>query len=98
MGPFMSKTVIPYEEKSAGFTAGSKTAGWDPLPSDHVVVTELPQEARMVREFARLVKSIKENGAKPDSKWPAISRKTQQVLDAVMKSIENDFQPVEIVS
>ncbi|KAL5703806.1 hypothetical protein ACHQM5_022313 [Ranunculus cassubicifolius] len=96
--------VVPYEEKSASFTAGSKTwftefvTGWDPLPSDHVVVTELPQEARMVREFARLVKSIKENGAKPDSKWPAISRKTQQVLDAVKKSIENNFQPVEIVS
>ncbi|KAL5703803.1 hypothetical protein ACHQM5_022310 [Ranunculus cassubicifolius] len=95
--------TVDYKEH-ASFTAGSKTGftefvtGWDPLPSDHVVVTELPQEARMVREFARLVKSIIENGAKPDSKWPAISRKTQQVLDAVKKSIENDFQPVEIVS
>lgn len=95
--------VIPYEEKSATFTTASKSGftefvtGWSPLPSDHVVSTDIGQEVLMVKEFARLVRSIKESGAKPDSKWPSISRKTQQILDAVKASIDKGLEPVDIV-
>nr|AAM74281.1 Putative oxidoreductase [Oryza sativa Japonica Group] len=50
--------VIPYEEKYAAFNMASKSKfaelhiGWDPLPSKHVVSTDLPQEALMVQEFS----------------------------------------------
>uniref|UniRef100_I1QUB0 Uncharacterized protein n=1 Tax=Oryza glaberrima TaxID=4538 RepID=I1QUB0_ORYGL len=53
--------VIPYEEKSAAFNMASKSKfaelhiGWDPLPSKHVVSTDLPQEALMVQEFSRAI-------------------------------------------
>ncbi|OVA08099.1 Oxidoreductase [Macleaya cordata] len=96
--------VIPFEETSASFTFASESGfndlvtGWVPLPSEHVVTTDLPQEAQMVKEFAGLVRSIKESCSKPEKKWPSISRKTQLVLDAVKASIDKGFEPVEIVS
>lgn len=94
--------VIPYEEKSAEFQVASKTdfvdldIGWDPLPSKHVVATDLPQEALMVQEFARLVQGIRDAGGKPEGEWPAITRKTQLVLDAVKASIDKGSEPVEV--
>ncbi|KAF8404508.1 hypothetical protein HHK36_009393 [Tetracentron sinense] len=96
--------VIPFEETSASFSLSSESGftelvtGWVPLPSKHVVTTDLPQEACLVREFASLVGSIKEHGSKAEKKWPTISRKTQLVLDAVKASIEKGFEPVEVVS
>uniref|UniRef100_A0A2P2K435 Uncharacterized protein n=1 Tax=Rhizophora mucronata TaxID=61149 RepID=A0A2P2K435_RHIMU len=96
--------VLPFEEKEACFMTASKawfndlSTGWGPAPSQHTVTLDLPQEACMVREFARLVGNIKANGAKPDQTWPTRSRKTQLVLDAVKASIENGFQPREVVN
>ncbi|XP_042512739.1 uncharacterized oxidoreductase At4g09670-like [Macadamia integrifolia] len=96
--------VIPQEEKTATFSAASKTGfmelakGWVPLPSQYVVTTDIPQEACMVREFSRLVKSINEGNSKPETVWASISRKTQLVLDAVKESIEKGFQPVQVVA
>lgn len=96
--------VIPFEENKASFTTATESGfnelvtGWVPKPSEHTVVTDLPQESRMVREYSRLVASIKTNGLKPEKKWPTLSRKTQLVLDAVKKSIENGFGTVEVVS
>ncbi|KAH8509142.1 hypothetical protein Peur_050975 [Populus x canadensis] len=94
--------IIPFGEKEASFTTVSKSGftdlvtGWVPVPSQHTVTTDLPQEACMVTEFARLVGNIKANGAKPDPKWPSISRKTQLILDAVTTSIAQGSKPVEI--
>ncbi|KAL5230844.1 hypothetical protein ABZP36_029620 [Zizania latifolia] len=96
--------VIPYEEKSASFSMASKSKftelpiGWDTLLSKHVVTTDLPQEALMVQEFSRLVQNIRDAGGKPEAKWPAITRKTQVVIDAVKISIDNDFGPVDVSS
>ncbi|RLN17303.1 oxidoreductase [Panicum miliaceum] len=96
--------VIPYEEKYAEFSVASKsnfvkpTIGWDPLPSKHVVTTDLPQEALMVQEFSRLVQNIRDAGGRPEGKWPAITRKTQVVLDAVKASIDKGSEPVEVAS
>lgn len=95
--------VIPYEESSAEFSVASKssfvkpTIGWDPLPEKHVVTTDLPQEALMVQEFTRLVQNIRAGG-RPEGKWPAITRKTQAVLDAVKASIDKGSEPVEVAS
>jgi hypothetical protein len=50
----------------------------------------------MVSEFSRLVAEIKFKNSKPEKKWPAISRKTQLVLDAVKASIDKGFQPIQI--
>ncbi|MCL7022780.1 hypothetical protein MKW94_024364 [Papaver nudicaule] len=96
--------VIPFQETSASFTSASKSGfeelvtGWAPVPGEHVVPTDLPQEARMVKEFSSLVIGIKESGSKPETKWPSISRKTQLVLDAVKASIDKNFETVEIIS
>ncbi|TVU14298.1 hypothetical protein EJB05_37759 [Eragrostis curvula] len=94
--------VIPYQEKSAEFSLASKSEeldnGWDPLPNKHVVMTDLPQEALMVQEFARLLQNIRDSGSKPEGKWPAITRKTQVVLDAVKASIDKGSEPVEVVN
>ncbi|KAJ9146047.1 hypothetical protein P3X46_028362 [Hevea brasiliensis] len=96
--------VIPFNEKEAPYTTSSKSwfnelvTGWEPLPSQNMVFVDLPQEACMVREFARLVGNIKVNGAKPDQTWPTRSRKTQLILDAVKTSIERGFEPVEIAN
>ncbi|KAJ4964531.1 hypothetical protein NE237_016380 [Protea cynaroides] len=87
----------PYEEKSASFTTVSQIGLTErSLPSHHVVTTDLPQEASMVTEFSRLVKSIKDGGSKPEAKWISLSRKTQLVVDAVKASIENGFESVQV--
>ncbi|XP_042492572.1 uncharacterized oxidoreductase At4g09670-like [Macadamia integrifolia] len=92
----------PRDEITSSFSAASETqfkdllTGWVPLPSQHEMTIDLPQDACMVREFSRLVKSIKEDGSKPECKWPNISRKTQLVMDAVKESIEKGFQSIQI--
>lgn len=93
--------IIPFKEKECSYIANTKcffndlVTGWEPLPSEHIVTTDLPQEVCMVREFSCLVGNIK-NGSKPEQKWPIISRKTQLILDAVKTSIETGFAPVDI--
>jgi len=94
--------VLPYEEKEASFYAATESGvdegvtKWVPQPSKHVIETEIPQEALMVNELARLVADIKFKNAKPEKKWPTISRKTQLVADAVKASIDRGFEPVQI--
>ncbi|KAI4320484.1 hypothetical protein MLD38_033961 [Melastoma candidum] len=95
--------VIPYQEKEASYTTASGSgfddlvSCWVPKPSEHLVTTDLPQEALMVKEFSSLVGGIKSRGLKPDTKWPLLSRKTQLILDLVKKSIDNGFMPVEVI-
>ncbi|KAK9272349.1 hypothetical protein L1049_002720 [Liquidambar formosana] len=92
--------IIPYQENSASFnfTSGAKFVelhiGWNVKPEKIQVASELPQEALMVQEFARLAKGIKDSGHGPNGKWPEISRKTQLVMDAVKKSIDLGSKPV----
>jgi len=94
--------VIPYEEKEASFYAATESGfdegvtKWVPQPNKNIIKTDIPQEALMVNEFARLVADIKFNNAKPDKKWPTISRKTQLVMDAVKASIDRGFELVRI--
>ncbi|MED6118230.1 hypothetical protein PIB30_000857 [Stylosanthes scabra] len=94
--------VIPHQEKEASFSASTETSfndlvtGWDIKPRIHTTNTDLPQEALLIREFARLVGEIKYKNSKPDKKWPLISRKTQIVVDAVKASIERGFEPIPI--
>ncbi|PSS17430.1 Oxidoreductase, N-terminal protein [Actinidia chinensis var. chinensis] len=94
--------VIPFEEGKASFSAATKSwftelvTDWLPRPSEHTVVTDLPQDACMVREFARLVGGIKGSGLSPDKKWPTFSRRTQLVLDAVKASIDKGCEPIAI--
>ncbi|KAF5735377.1 Oxidoreductase family protein [Tripterygium wilfordii] len=96
--------IIPFKENEATFRTSTKVGfnelvtGWIPLPSEHIVTTDLPQEARMVMEFAGLVGNIKANGARPEKKWPTISRKTQLILDAVKASIKKGFEPIGIAN
>ena len=92
--------IIPCQEASAlfDFTFGAKFVdlhiGWNVRPEEVYVATVLPQEALMVREFARLVASIRDSGSGPSTKWPEITRKTQLVVDAVKKSLELGCKPV----
>lgn len=94
--------VIPFEENKASFSAATQSwfndlvTAWLEKPSEHTVMTDLPQEALMVREFSRLVTSIKAGGSKPDKKWPTLSKKTQLVLDAVKTSIDRGFESVRL--
>lgn len=96
--------IIPFEENQASFFTSEKSGllglqtGWVQKPSENVIKTDLPQEALMVREFSRLVGSIKFDGAKPEKSWPMLSRKTQLVLDAVKASIDKGHQIVEVKS
>ncbi|KAH7568133.1 hypothetical protein ACOSP7_009434 [Xanthoceras sorbifolium] len=93
--------IIPFQEKEASFIENSQcffndlVTAWVPVPSEHIVTTDIPQEVCMVREFSRLVGDVKK-GSKPESKWPIISRKTQLILDAVKTSIDKGLQPVQI--
>uniref|UniRef100_A0ACD5VDN7 Uncharacterized protein n=1 Tax=Avena sativa TaxID=4498 RepID=A0ACD5VDN7_AVESA len=93
---------LPYDERSGPFSVDSKTnfteltTGWVPHPSKHVVTTDLPQEALMVQEFCRLVQCIRDDGVKPEGKWPAITRKTQIVMDAVKTSIDCGSESVDV--
>ncbi|KAL1219945.1 putative oxidoreductase [Cardamine amara subsp. amara] len=94
--------VIPFQESGASFTTSTKSwfndsvTAWVNPPSEHMVKTELPQEACMVREFARLVGEIKNNGAKPNGFWPNISRKTQLVVDAVKESLDKNYEQISL--
>ncbi|ESQ28625.1 hypothetical protein EUTSA_v10018750mg [Eutrema salsugineum] len=95
--------VIPFQETEASFTTCTNAwinkpaaTAWVNPPAEHTVKTELPQEACMVSEFARLVGEIKNKGAKPDLFWPSISRKTQLVVDAVKESIDNNYQQISL--
>ncbi|KAM0035902.1 putative gfo/Idh/MocA-like oxidoreductase, NAD(P)-binding domain superfamily [Helianthus debilis subsp. tardiflorus] len=94
--------VIPFEEKQGTFTTATESGftelvtGWAPLPSQHTVMTDLAQEVRMVTEFARLVKSVKNDGAAVEKLWPTLSRKTQLVLDAVKISVEKGGETVSL--
>lgn len=89
----MHDFVIPYEENKASFSTSVKLGfndlmtGWVLKPSEYKVMTVLPQKCLMVREFSRLVTDIKDNGTKPEKKWPTINRKTQLTLDAVKESV-----------
>ena len=49
------------------------------------------QETNMVRTFGDLVL-----GGKPDSHWPDIALKTQQVLDALVATAAADGRPVPV--
>ncbi|PHT50588.1 hypothetical protein CQW23_10335 [Capsicum baccatum] len=95
--------VIPFQENVAPFYTvegsrfGELAISIQPAPSEQQVRIDLPQEAFMIKEFSNLVGNIKEKGCKPDNKWPTISRKTQLVVDAVKASIENGFEPVEVI-
>ncbi|KAL5982034.1 hypothetical protein ACLOJK_016102 [Asimina triloba] len=95
--------AIPFQQSSCRFSFASKSGftelmtGWKPLPSEHVVTTELPQEVFMVKEFASLAASIRDSGSKPDTKWLGISRKTQLVLDAVKASLDRGSASIDIV-
>ncbi|KAF8674456.1 hypothetical protein HU200_048290 [Digitaria exilis] len=84
--------VIPLEESSAAFSVA---------PPEElavvVVANDLPQEALMVQEFARLVRSVRDDGGRPEGMWPAIARKTQAVVDAVKASIDKGCEPIEIM-
>lgn len=82
--------VIPFQETESSFTTSSSGACY----KEHKVANELPQEACMVIEFARLVGEIKNRGAKPDGFWISVSRKTQLLVDAVKESIDNNLSPV----
>lgn len=91
--------VIPFKENVGPFYVNSNTT-WEPLsigitpsPTEHVVKTDLPQEALMVKEFAGLVC----RGGPVEKKWASISRKTQLVVDKVKESIDNGFVSVEVV-
>ncbi|KAF8105028.1 hypothetical protein N665_0163s0002 [Sinapis alba] len=94
--------IIPFKETEASFTTSTKAwfnelvTAWVNPPSEHTVKTELPQEACMVREFARLVGEIKNKGAKPDGFWPSISRKTQLVVDAVKESVDKNYVQISL--
>lgn len=98
----LSDFVIPFEEKQSSFTTATESGftelvtGWVPLPSQHTVMTDIPQEVRMVTEFSRLVKSVKYDGGAVEKMWPTISRKTQLVLDAVKASVEKGGEAVSL--
>lgn len=49
------------------------------------------QETNLFRNFSALVL-----GGTPDSHWPEISLKTQQVLDAALQSARNNSEPVNL--
>ncbi|GJR94358.1 hypothetical protein Tco_0266532 [Tanacetum coccineum] len=94
--------VIPFEEKQCSFSTATESGftefvtGWVPLPSRHTVMTDLPQEALMVTEFSRLVKSIKNDGTLAEKRWPTLSRKTQYVMDAVKTSVDKGGETVTL--
>ena len=97
--------VVPFKHYTASYSTASGSCleelptGWKARPSEHSVVSDLPQDALMMQKFAGLVEGIKRNGKETDNmKWPAMSRKTQLVLDAVKISIEKGCEGVEVGS
>jgi hypothetical protein len=68
--------------------------GWTTKPEAVVVETSLPQEALMILEFVKEVKLAQDKKSEPSLNWADISRKTQVVLDAVKRSIDQNFELV----
>lgn len=89
--------TLPAEDDRASYKVVSNTAwkdvlaGWHRTEEVHEVKLEIPQEAHMVREFARLVAS-----GQVDPRWADISRKTQVLVDAVKQSIENGLKTISV--
>ncbi|XP_051139519.1 uncharacterized oxidoreductase At4g09670-like [Andrographis paniculata] len=94
--------VIPFQEYKAPFYVhantkfGERAISIEPEPVEHIVSTDLPQEALMVKEFSNLVQKIEREGGEPEKKWEIISRKTQLVVDAVKASVDKGFVAVEV--
>lgn len=92
--------VIPRREDGASFQFFTDGAFEDMQTTFvHKIVTEevktsLPQEALMVHQLASLVRAIRSGSGKPDPKWPTITRKTQQMLNAVKTSVESGYATV----
>ena len=90
--------IIPFQEHSASFdfTLDAKFVdlhiGWNVKPEDVGVASQLPQEALMVQELARLVEGISKFEFCPDIKWPEISRKT--VSDGCSEEIHRSANPL----
>ncbi|KAI6681057.1 hypothetical protein NL676_034938 [Syzygium grande] len=96
--------ISPFQEGYGSFSLVSELdfaqleqGRWAPVPREHHVGSEVPQEVLMVNEFAKSVRKIKGEGLKPDKEWANISRKTQLVMDAVKASMEKGFEAVELV-
>ena len=94
--------VLPYHESEVGFDVEQAQFDVD-LCNFHmerhtrrVAVEEYSdshatsQEAKLFRKFGELVL-----GGEPNSHWPEISLKTQQVMDACFESARNDGQRVK---
>lgn len=77
--------IGPSIETSSSF----KFAHWFGRRTEEVQVDScgLPQEARMVQEFVSLIQGIISSEGQPDMKWEKLTRMTQSVIDAVMRSI-----------
>ncbi|KAG0504113.1 hypothetical protein KC19_12G158100 [Ceratodon purpureus] len=94
--------VLPARADRAGFKVVSNTSwkdvlgGWNRTEDVQEVTLEIPQEAHMVREFARLVASIRDGSGAVEPRWAEISRKTQVLLDAVKESIENGLKTIDV--
>ncbi|BBH09027.1 Oxidoreductase family protein, partial [Prunus dulcis] len=69
-----------YKGEEACFSFASETGfdefvtSWVPPPSQHIVTTDLPQEVLMVREFSRLVGTIKNGSNLRRSGQPLVGR------------------------
>lgn len=98
----MDDFTLPAEAERASFKVVSNTswkdalAGWHRTEDVHEVRLEIPQEAHMVREFARLVWTIRSGSGQVEPMWAEISRKTQVLLDAVKLSIENELKTISV--
>ncbi|WP_397570568.1 Gfo/Idh/MocA family protein [Schlesneria sp. T3-172] len=95
--------VVPYFSNEVAFTvtnAGLNQKSCDFHMEDHTRRVAIPeysdgwvnsQETNLFRNFSQLVLS-----GKIDESWPDIALKTQQVLDACLKSARNNGKLVEI--
>lgn len=98
----VSDLNIPNKADKASFTVITEPAwedlfaGWSAPRKVHEVMVEIPQEALMIRRFARLVSGIRDGTGKVDPKWAEISRKTQVLLGAVKESLDNGLICVTI--
>lgn len=70
--------------------------GWAPDRKEFEVRTDVSQESLMIQRFLSLVKGIKNGLRGVDRSWHTIARKTQQVLDAVKLSIEQNGTSVAL--
>lgn len=78
-GDFKLHGLSTFEDMDIGWAADVKA---------YEVDTDITQESLMVQRSSSLVKGIKDGTGSVDPSWPAMSRKTQQLLDAVKSSIE----------